>query len=315
LWYNDTPLPASDLSWKLKVIVMRSGPSANTIREVDFVSCTPDLFRAELKKRGVIILRGAISKRRIAATKAKVEAAIQKLSTVTEESINEWNWQQWWPGNSISFSIGKARGGEINDAMVRDATDDSLSFYDLISAPPFHRLLARGFPGLDFRSTPVAHCRKMSPKIGGIKLHCDIRYHRDGPFALNFWTPLDPAGEKFGTSGLEIWPIGYAAVRKYLQHNGVSPKDMRDDLIEAVPQVFGPPVRTNIDAGDVMVFTSWTLHRTYFPDSDCADRTSVEVRLAADQWPDDPLARLPSAWRGRPARALSRLLSASGLAG
>ena len=176
LWYNDTPLPASDLSWKLKVIVMRSGPSANTIREVDFVSCTPDLFRAELKKRGVIVLRGAISKAGLRRRKQKLKRrskSFQKLSQ--EESINEWNWQQWWPGNSMSFSIGKARGGEINDAMVRDATNNSLSFYDLISAPPFHRLLARGFPGLDFRSTPVAHCRKMSPKIGGIKLHCDIR--------------------------------------------------------------------------------------------------------------------------------------------
>jgi hypothetical protein len=198
--------------------------------------------------------------------------------------------------------------------MLRDATEDALSYYDLISAPSFHRLMAGGFPGVDFRATPVAHCRKMNFETDGVTLHCDIRYHRDGPFALNFWTPLDPAGEKFGTSGLEIWPVGYAAVRKYLQHDGVSAGDMRSDLMEAVPQVFGPPVRTNIDTGDIMVFTSWTLHRTYFPAELRSDRLSVEVRLAADMWPDDPLARLPPAWRGRPARALSQLLSASGIA-
>jgi hypothetical protein len=293
---------------------MVSEAVANSIREIDFSACTPNLFRAELKKSGVIILRGAISKGRIAATKATVEAAIQKLSAVTEETINAWDWQRWWPGNPVSFSIGKARSGEFNDAMIREVTDDSFSYYDLISAPAFHGLMASAFPGLIFRSTPVAHCRKVSHEKDGVKLHCDIRYHRDGPFALNFWTPLDPAGEKFGTSGLEIWPVGYPAVRKYLQHDGVSPGDMRDDLMGAVPQVFGPPVRTNIDAGDVVVFTSWTLHRTYFPDDHCSDRLSVEVRLAADLWPDDPLVRLAPVWRGRPARALSRLISATGLA-
>jgi hypothetical protein len=62
-------------------------------------------------------------------------------------------------------------------------------------------------------------------------------------------------------------------------------------LPSSIEGAFGPGTRTNIDAGDVMVFTSWTPHRTYIPRNVRADRLSAEVRLVADALPSQSYFR------------------------
>jgi hypothetical protein len=207
-------------------------------------------------------------------------------SALTKSDLAKLDYQKWWPGNAVDFVYAMASTGGVNEPMLRDATDGVISFYDLISDPAFHALLAGAFPGLTFRSSIVAHCRRMpATRSTPIGLHCDIRYHRDGPFALNFWTPLDPAGEQFGTSGLEVWPVGYERMISYFGEGTSALDDDGKFSPSSIESEFGPGMSTNIDVGDIMVFTSWTLHRTYVPQNVRADRLSAEIRLAADAFP------------------------------
>jgi len=259
------------------------------ITDIPFVECTPPIFRQTVADYGVVILRSAIARSKIADFKRRLELILNTCLTLNEENIDRWNWQTWWPGNPKSFSLGMSRNGEPNDNTVREISGGTLSFYDLISDPAFHGLMAGAFPGVVFRSSVVAHCRLMKDIPGaGVKLHSDIKYHREGPFTLNFWTPLEGAGEQFGTSGLEIWPVGFRTMMRYLDHDGIAATgiDLDDKKMEAIPQIFGAPIRTNIDAGDVMVINSWTPHRTYIPEGS-RDRLSVEVRLTADKRPPE----------------------------
>jgi hypothetical protein len=124
---------------------------------------------------------------------------------------------------------------------------------------------------------------------GAVPLHCDLHYHKNGLFGLNFWIPLEPAGEKFGRPGLEIAPFGFAPVAHYLQFDGhsVASFDAAKFKLENVEAAFGVNAleRTNLDVGDVMVFTCWTLHRTYVPDDAVASRLSAEVRMYTEALP------------------------------
>jgi hypothetical protein len=233
------------------------------------VECDPRLFGAAVAEHGVIILRSAIDRRKIARFKVKLEQAITYYSALTKSDIAKLDYQKWWPGNGVDFAYSMASTGHVNEAMLRDRTNGAISFYDLISDPTFHGLMAGAFPGLVFKSSIVAHCRRMPAAAPiPIGLHCDVRYHRDAPFALNFWTPLDPAGEPYGTSGLEVWPVGFKKMIAYFGKGASALDNDTKYLPSSIEGAFGPGTRTNIDAGDVMVFTSWTPHlsqETYAP--------------------------------------------------
>ena len=260
-------------------------------QDVAFSKCSPSMFGKAVTEHGYIILRSAISKQKVTRFKRELEPIIADYMELTADTIKDRNWQRWWPGNPVSFALDLAQAGYINDEMVKDASQETVSMYDLISDPRFYALLEGGFPNQIFRATPVAHCRRMTKKIDPrafVPLHCDIRYHQDGLFALNFWTPLDPAGDAFGTAGIEVWPVGFRTMRDFVGED-FSDGAAIDQHMQDVPTTFGASERTNIDTGDVLVFNSWTPHRTSVPDQAKADRLSVEVRLATDHFPD----RLP----------------------
>jgi hypothetical protein len=263
------------------------------MREMTFGACTPEVFANAVTERGGIILRAAIDKRKIADFKERLEQTLSVCLALTEESITAWDWEKWWPGNDEKFTLQVARSGWVNDTMLREISGGTASFYDLISDPAIHGLIAGGFPGMVFRATSVAVCRRVhvvheTREGKGIGLHCDIRYHRDEPFALNFWTPLDPAGEEFGSAGLEVWPIGFREVMRHLQHDGIQATHISDERMMSIPETYGAPIRTNIDRGDMMVFNSWTPHQTYRPDNLRTDRLSAEVRMVTDRHPQKP---------------------------
>jgi hypothetical protein len=179
--------------------------------------------------------------------------------------------------------------------MLRDASEGGASFYDLISDPRLHGFVACAFPGTVFRPSGATSCRRVSPdgKDGNgwalpVILHCDRRYHLDGMFALNFWTPLDPAGDAFSSPSLEVFPVSFAALHGYLEPDTSKPGlfDAGKFKPESVSDAFGLlPYRAQLSPGDIMVFTSWTLHQTYVPVNATRSRLSAEVRLVTTDIP------------------------------
>jgi hypothetical protein len=258
--------------------------------DVAMVDCKAEVFREALYSSGFIILRSAIEPKKISYFRRRVCDVLDYYGSLTESDIAKLNWRDWWPGSEIAMSTFQAQIGCINDRMLQDATKWELSFYDLISDPRLHVLKDVAFPGVAFLPSMVTHCRRVAlePQRGWsnpVSLHCDTRYHRDAPFALNFWTPLEPAGDLFRSPGLEIWPLGFDAVSRYLEFDLREWPSIKEERFSTAEQELGPGFRTSLDVGDLMVFTSWTLHRTYVPRNATKGRLSAEVRLKTDHIP------------------------------
>jgi hypothetical protein len=273
-----------------------SGLKAPSIPEVSLSTCTPEIFGRAMIDHGVIILRSAIDRGKISYYRERIDKAIAFYAKLTEDEIEKLDYQRWWPGNAVSFVLNQAQLGYINDEMLKDATDGALSFYDLISDPAFHALVAGAFPASIFQKSAVTVCRRVTPHgvygsgwSAPVELHCDLRYHKSAPYGLNFWIPLEAAGQKFGRPGLEVAPFGFRAVAKYLEYDGnwsAAFDDAKFDT-QRIAATFGSDAlkRTDIDVGDVMVFTVWTLHRTYVPAGATEGRLSAEVRVVSDALP------------------------------
>ena len=83
---------------------------------------------------------------------------------------------------------------------------------------------------------------------------------------------------------------GYKAVIEFIGYN--RDKTVLDDETKFIAlETFGSSVQTNIAVGDMIVFTSWTPHRTYVPHNAKKGRLSTEVRLTTDRLPVEALSR------------------------
>jgi hypothetical protein len=78
------------------------------VPEKQFVECDPRLFGAAVAEHGVIILRSAIDRRKIARFKVKLEQAITYYSALTKSDIAKLDYQKWWPGNGVDFAYSMA---------------------------------------------------------------------------------------------------------------------------------------------------------------------------------------------------------------
>jgi hypothetical protein len=76
---------------------------------------------------------------------------------------------------------------------------------------------------LAFNKSVVTLSRRVAPgeRIRGwgrpTVFHIDLRYQQEKLFALNFWTPFDPAGAAYRSPGIEIVDMGLKDVAKWLE--------------------------------------------------------------------------------------------------
>jgi hypothetical protein len=272
-----------------------------SIVEVEFSACDARTFRSALLERGGILLRNAIHPNKVAFFKAQLlDPALAFYSDLTEEQIEAQSPERWWGGaNPMSFYQYQLRHGYVSDVMLAQATGGVGSYYDLISDPRFHELVSLAFPGRAFRRSPVAHCRRVKdrdPGKGWAKpetMHCDLRYHRDTLFALNFWVPFEPSGEAHRSPGLEIAAVDLRTVASYLEYDPHTSALFNEAKFERsiIVAAFGEQCmsRPVLAPGDVLVFTNWTLHGTYLSPLMTRGRLSAEVRLAGDNSVADEL--------------------------
>jgi hypothetical protein len=271
--------------------------------EMQLVDCSPNDFRTALTESGFLVLRNAIEPAKVHYFHQHfIDRALKYFLGLSDEDIlNNPSADKWWGGpNSLAFHRGQIKNGYLSEIMLNEATRGVASYFDLISDPAIHALLAVGFPGKPFHKSNVAHCRRIAVdhtiRPAGwappVPFHNDLRYHAEGLFALNFWVPLEPAGDRFGSPALEIAMLDLASVARFLDYNPTGGYDPNGPRLlnemkferELFVREFGEErlVRPSLDVGDLMVFHCWTLHRTYLPSNVRAGRTSAEIRLAGD---------------------------------
>jgi hypothetical protein len=189
-----------------------------------------------------------------------------------------------WTADSYNFC---QHWRMFTDRMLRFATDGTHNFFELLSEPIWSAIssLSAG----PFAPSVWAHCRSVDPDKGkttygqpvttstAVLLHYDRLYHDDGNFIINVWCPLQDVGEKFGRPSLRFIPAPLHEIVPLLRNNGdvLKPTDPRFKQFVAEHE----SVPIELAAGDVVIFSNWTLHETYITPSMADGRTSAEIRV------------------------------------
>lgn len=107
-----------------------------------------------------------------------------------------------------------------------------------------------------------------------------LPYHQDyeyiGPVeqAVNVWIPLTPAGGDY--PGLEFW-VGNP--QKPLLVHGQPESERQQVLDQAPPEAWWQP---QLKAGDILIFSPYTIHRSHLTEQMTQTRISYELRLCPE---------------------------------
>lgn len=94
---------------------------------------------------------------------------------------------------------------------------------------------------------------------------------------INVWCPVQDVGEKFGRPSLSFIPAPLHEAVQLFRNN--------DDLLKPTDPQFQrfvagrQSVPIELAAGDVVIFSNWTLHESYITPSMTEGRTSAEIRV------------------------------------
>jgi hypothetical protein len=141
--------------------------------------------------------------------------------------------------------------------------------------------------------------------ISGLPLHTDGIIQGTTKAVLAMWSPLHPCG--VDAPGLRVVSAGRKAVRDYLRESfpdrpipgwSSSTEWASTDAFDEdrLRQLFGPPWAPEMQPGDVMVFTNWTIHGSQFGPEFTKPRSAIIQRWMAEEWGREPgvLDRVPS---------------------
>jgi hypothetical protein len=213
-------------------------------------------------------------------------ATFWSARSITDADVTTMNgyYGEPWPAESYNFC---QNWRFVTDRMLRFATGGTHNFFELLSEPIWSAIssLSAG----PFTPSVWATSRSVDPAKGkstyGEKtitsaapdLHYDRLYHYDSNFTINVWCPLQDAGEAFGRPSLSFIPAPLHEIVPLLRNDGdiLKPPDPRFKQFVAGRE--STPIE--LAAGDVVIFSNWTLHETYITRSMKEGRTSAEVRV------------------------------------
>ncbi len=255
----------------------------------------PRLFRAELLKRGAIMIRGAADARVLAAIRAELDAAFAELAVIPPEEFvrraqgDDPVERDYWT---------QTRWGHIYDRHFKKRTGGALSFFDALDRARLREVAAAAFPECAFEESIVTNCKRIDPRESDrhlwgfpVAFHVDAQYHDHEVFALNFWTPITACGRD--APGLQVALAPVETTKDYLGYDPESRTMRAGDVANthkfdlgamdegAIVARFGAGslFAPEFAPGDVLVFTNFTLHRTYVHPGMDRPRLSLELRI------------------------------------
>jgi hypothetical protein len=161
----------------------------------------------------------------------------------------------------------------------------------------FSDLLLRGLLEICLRNpSPTLHTFltvKPDRGTGGLSLHTDGIVQGTDKAVLTMWSPLDPCGVDAPT--LSIVRAGRQKVLRYLQEKfpeheipgwcSVTEWNREGVFDErALARTFGSPWFPEMEPGDVVVFTNWTIHGTQSSPHMTKPRSAIIQRWIDDSW-------------------------------
>ncbi|PKL75225.1 MAG: hypothetical protein CVV27_16475 [Candidatus Melainabacteria bacterium HGW-Melainabacteria-1] len=234
-------------------------------------SLEPACLPALLRTRGAVCLRELFSESEISAWLPAFEAA--------------------YVGSDFRFQTGQMDAGtyasyyQYGHADPREARAYAGWLEMLQSRSRLQELL-----GAVFGERALLLCRNSVPRRQSPERpEQAIAFHQDQEFmgpmhqAVNLWLPLTPAGGDY--PGIEIWLDGPLYPLLSLD---LSEPERQRCLQDMRPEALWRP---ELRPGDALLFTPYTVHRTWLASQMRQTRLSYELRLISLQ--DQPLTRSP----------------------
>lgn len=261
---------------------------------VDLERVDTATFRSALKgsidQFAFLVIRNAIAPERIRTQFELMERSIKTLNEMVENSgpdilvIGEPEQNEKKQAKRIRKQKKILGVGQIEERTCNALLNFSL--FDVLKDQPVAEHLA--FLLKDFEISRYAHSRRVAAlnrQVGsthsGIDMHFDALYHDALRFGINLWVPLTPAGKE-GFPGLGFIlkpPIDIFAGA------GVRPEAPRKEVCnpERVKELFDSSQAAmklvpELNVGDVVAFTNWSLHFSDVQEAHTGTRHSLELR-------------------------------------
>jgi Phytanoyl-CoA dioxygenase (PhyH) len=231
-------------------------------------------MRKELDRHGYILLRNAVPRDRVAQYEEALDTIYRRYEAQPDD-FARFNPDQ----------VAVVKQGDVAPPIFTGLSGLTLEGY--FEIPKLNSFLDRVFV-FGIRSATLHTFMSVSAKPGmsttGIPLHTDgIIQGNAAPITL--WSPLHPCG--LTAPGLRVVSASKEAVWAYLRRHFPKKKipgwssmtewnDTSAFKIETITGEFGPPWAPAMNAGDIMIFTNWTIHSSYVT-PDMAGRRSAAI--------------------------------------
>lgn len=235
--------------------------NANVPYILENAELTPERFAAAMAVHGVVMIRGLFEKREAEDLVREVEDLFSLIDNLQHNGL--------LTENAVTYLKGGHPASLIpNLPLLQNLLDKSSFVKSLQQHFGEEELVCYAEP------TGIRYCNPQGWQ-NYLPWHQDLLARED--HFLTIWVPLNRVGDD--APGLEVVPV--ALKEKLSSVTGLDVSyDNKGIPDEQVRERFGPeqfhPV---MDVGDVMVFSPYAVHRTYFSPGMTKSRISLDVRL------------------------------------
>ena len=277
---------------KLSALMPWAKPAA-ALHEFDASAISPAEFRSELLQNGAVLIRQAVPDSVIQPIAEEVERMLNHFDTIPADVIEREMQSEDSYRRSVWAQILKSGVHYNYDLVVFSRGRHSL--YDPVRKSALCNLLRDAWPSHNISENSITNVRRVFPKdrMGysdtPLKPHVDAMFHQHDSLGVNFWLPLTSAGKD--NPGLAVVPLGVEETKIYLAYDsaGYEPREgdfanmrhfrhenLDEAKLETARLTFVMP---QMDPGDTLAFTNFTIHATYVHPEMTEPRTSIEARM------------------------------------
>ena len=264
--------------------------------EFQMADIDPATFRNAMTEQGAVLIRSAVPPAIIEPLAAEVEAMMDHYSAIPKAVIARESRYEL-PMIAAFWKDRYDKATHYNQDLIT-FSKGRFSLFDVLRGSGLAMLAEQAFPDRLVWENFISNVRRVYPvqseDVRGdapLHIHVDAQFHQHTSLGINFWTPLTPAG--LDSPGIQVLPLGVERTRKYLDYSETGHDDVVQvlasqhhfrcermelaalDAVGLLEQFWAP----EMDPGDVLAFTNFTMHASYVEAGMTLPRTSIEARV------------------------------------